>query len=338
MVIATIPLTVPVALYFICDPFKVLRTYDDYFADGLSVNKGVVTASTFEAENPAHHYDSFILGSSISCYYEADNWKKFLEPGARPFHFDTSNQPIRTLRRTVEYLERNAYSLRNILIVLDPFIFRLQPDKTDMVFIDPPQIRKEWWYKTFFHYKMISHFLNVKYLVSYLPWLYSKEKRSYCDTNIFEPQPITWDRITNEEHVYSWDDSISHCPEIFYARHPIGCEPKPYNSSKENLINKDIEEDMRTIAVILNRNGCNYKVVISPNLRREVLNECDDRIMRNIFGHNYHNLGRDFHAAMTDHTNFYDNTHYRASLAGQIMQKIYAGTDIENMNRLFLND
>lgn len=321
---AVITLSIAGYLYLICDPFKVIRDYDNYFADGLSVNKGMVSASTFEKENPKHQYNSFILGSSISCYYETDSWISFLPHGAKPYHFDSSNQPIRTLRRTVEYLDKNAYSLRDVLIVLDPFILRLQPDRTDMVFIDPPQIRNEWWYDAYFHYKMMSHFLNFKYLASYIPWLYSKEKRNCSDINIFEPQPISWNRATNEEHVYSWDDSIAKYPDLFYRHHPIDCKPGAFHCSKENLINKDMEKDMRAIAMILDRNFCNYKVIMGPNIRHEVLNGHDDRIMRSIFGKNYYNLGREFASSMTDRTNFYDNVHYRASLARQIMKKIYA--------------
>ncbi len=334
-VIIAIPPMILIFVYLTFDPFKILRPYDNYFANGLSVNKGMVTVTTFEAENDNYHYNSFILGSSIACYYNADTWKNFLTSDARPYHFDTSNQPIKTLRRTVEYLEKNADSIKNVLIVLDPFIFRITADKTDMVLIDPYQIRDEWWYKTFFHYKMICHFFNIKYLVSYLPWLWSGEEKCYSDINIFEPQPIEWRRDINEESIPLWDDSISLHPKAFYSTHRIYCTLQPYYSSNTNLIDNDKEKDIQTIADILERNGTSYKVVVGPNLRHEVLNDCDDMLLSSIFGEHYYNLGKEFAKEMSDSTNFYDNTHYRPSFASKIMHRIYSKySDTNKKNQL----
>ena len=49
---SAIPLLPFVVAYIWLDPYKVLRSYDDYFSDGLGVNKGVVTIKTFKELYP----------------------------------------------------------------------------------------------------------------------------------------------------------------------------------------------------------------------------------------------------------------------------------------------
>lgn len=318
------PLACLAALYVCGDPFKVLRSPADFFADGLSVNKGVVTANTFERNNPSHHYDSFIVGSSIACYYRLDDWCRLLPPGAKPFHFDTSNQSVATMRRCIDFLAQNADSLGNVLIVLDPFILRLPEEQTSMVYLDPPQIRSEWYYPAHFHYKMMRHFMNAKYLLSYVPWLFTGDRHNYTDTPIFEPQPIVWGSNRNEEKIPAWDDSIASTPGQFYAGRAIMVSDADFHTAAKPLVIPAVEAHFRAIAAALAERGANYRLVMGPNLRHEVLCAEDDSLMREIFGKRFHNLGRDFLNETADRTNFYDNTHYRHTLSRRIMEKVYS--------------
>ncbi len=322
-IMAITPLLVAAGAYIIFDPFKVLRTYDNYFADGLSTNKGVITVGTFEAEYKANRYDSFILGSSLSCYYNVADWLHHLPAGAVPYHFDSANQSIGTLRRTVEYLAENVDSLKNALIVLDPYIFRIPDGQSDMVFLDPPALRSEWWYAAYFHYSMFRHFMNLKYLASYLPWRFNDKRADYTELRIFEPQPIIWNRSSNEESIPAWDDSIAASPERFYASHKIVINDNEYYHCHSKLISEQIEEHLQTIASILSAYGTEWHIVVGPNLRHEVLGPEDNETMLRIFGRRYHNLGRELAPMMADSTNFYDNTHYRPVVARQIMDIVY---------------
>ena len=115
-----LPLLPFIVAYVLLDPFKVLRVYDDYFADGIGNNKGMVSLRAFEAGNPRYHYDSFILGSSVSCHYPVAEWQKLLPPGAVPFHMDSSEQTIHCMRLYIEYLDTRADAINNVLIVMSP--------------------------------------------------------------------------------------------------------------------------------------------------------------------------------------------------------------------------
>lgn len=318
---AALPLLPPLLLYCVGDPFKVLRGRDDYFADGLSVNKGVVTLAAFERGYGRHRYNAFIIGSSLSCYYAVEDWLEHLPAGARGFHFDTSQQSIRTMRRLVDYLEHSGADVEHALLVLDPFIFRIDPRHDAMVYLDPPQIR-EAWYAPVFHTRMFANFLNMKYMTSYVPWALTGRKKHYSEVLIFEPQPIVWNARTNEESIPQWDSLISSNPADFYAMHKIDPLPAHY-SDRGPLITPDIEEDLRVVAATFRRLGTDYKVVVGPNRRLEVLGPVDEALMQEIFGNKFVNLGRCFSNELRDERNFYDNTHYRRPLARKIMERVY---------------
>lgn len=323
--LAAIPLILTGIAYTALDPLKVIHADARFFEDGLGVNKGVVTVRTFRNCNPYMHYDSFILGSSLTCYYELDAWKQYLPSGARPFHFDSSNQPLSTLRRSLEYLEANADSLNNILIVLDPFIFDIPDDMPDMVYLDPPEFRPGPVYGTYFHYKMFRHFLNIHYLYSYIPFECTGVRNMSAPNPIFDIQPIVWDKEKNEETLPQWDESIARRPAEFYERHALRAPGESYYAAPEPQLSAAQIEDLKKIAEILRRNSCSYRVVVGPDRRRQVLNDRDEAVLDSIFGESFFNLGREFYDEMADSTNFYDNTHYRSTVSNKILDRIYRG-------------
>lgn len=323
LALAIAPIILLTACYVYLDPFKVLRLYDNYFDSELNVNKGVVTANTFEHEYPLRHYNSFIVGSSITCQYELDQWVQFLQPGAVPYHFDSSGQPIATTRRCIEYLYSTVDDLKNVLIVLDPAVFRFRLSGS-MVSIEPKQIHDEPWYPLYYHYKMFHHALNVKFLASYIPWLSTQRAINYSDAQIFCIQPIVWDRVKNEESMPVWNDSLVNHPEEFYDRHNIVRSEGSFYSIPGTLIDKDTENNLRSISEMLDKKCCDYRVVVSPNLRREILSATDDSLMHQIFGIHFYNLGTDFKDEISTQALFYDNTHYCPRLSTPIMRRVYS--------------
>lgn len=280
-----------------------------------------MTLAAFERGYGRYCYNAFIIGSSLSCYYAVEDWQEHLPAGARGFHFDTSQQSIRTMRRLVDYLKHSGADVEHALLVLDPFIFRIDSRHDAMVYLDPPQIR-EAWYVPVFHTRMFANFLNMKYMTSYVPWVLTGRKKHYSEVLIFEPQPIVWDARTNEESIPQWDSLISSNPAGFYTMHRIDPLPAHYSDCGP-LITPEIEEDLRAVAATFRRLGTDYKVVVGPNRRLEVLGPVDEALMLEIFGNRFVNLGRCFSNELRDERNFYDNTHYRRPLARKIMERVY---------------
>src|SRR5687767_9165252 len=86
----SLPLFFFVGTYLVCDPFRVLRSYDfgNYYDDAAPVelNRDYVSLEMFLKRNQEQHFDSFILGSSRSFPLHCETWKKFV-PGMRPYHY-----------------------------------------------------------------------------------------------------------------------------------------------------------------------------------------------------------------------------------------------------------
>jgi len=327
--LAVIPLLPFIVLYFSLDPFKVLYHHDDYFSDGLGVNKGVVSVNAFESQNDARNYDSFIVGASISCYYPVEEWKKYLPADARPIHIDSSGQPVSVMRLFMEYLDREATDMRNVLIVLNTRVLKekyrpdLLPGKFPVALNPTPAY---WWD---FNYKYFRSFASYAYFASYIPWRLTGVKHDYTDAHLFEPQPIKYDRTINEETIPEWDYMIENDSASFYSVYNVVTpEPgKPFHRL-DNILSDQVKEDLAAIAGILKRRGSHAKVIVAPALDLGMLSEEDDLFMRQTFGDAYHNLTGEFREELSDAGNFYDNTHYRPVLAVKHLRMVYGADSI----------
>ena len=111
-VMATVPLLLLLCAYVAIDPFKVLRWHDDPFADRLGLNKGMLSVQAYEKGlSSGRKYDSFIMGSSVSCAYLSEEWVRYLPYGSSPLHMDSSGQTVSTLRKYLEYLESSGVKI-----------------------------------------------------------------------------------------------------------------------------------------------------------------------------------------------------------------------------------
>ena len=83
-----------VALYLIMDPFRVLRSYDDYLKGWLvEINQNYVSTEVYLKNHIRYGYDSFIFGSSRTMGYRTNDWKMYLGEGSSPFVFKSSSYP-----------------------------------------------------------------------------------------------------------------------------------------------------------------------------------------------------------------------------------------------------
>lgn len=321
-----VPLLPVIVAYLVLDPFKVLRAHSDYYSDGIGKNKGVVTLRTFDEGNPVWHYDSFIIGSSVSCHYPVEEWKKYLPEGAVPFHLDSSNQTIHCTRLYVEYLDTHAYAIRDVLWVLSPFILELRQEEQPQGCAIPPALLPSDVDKALFQYDYFRIFATEGFLKAYLPWLLTGRKTDDVSgrMRVFELQPVVYDPQTNEERLPEWDAAIASDREAFYAEHTILTPPSdaPYRMAPESLSDAD-KEDLRAIASILKRHNARLKIIMAPELSLTVPNRADTEFFSALFGDNYVDLTREFRSELQEPANFYDNTHYRPVLAAKFMRRAY---------------
>ena len=97
-VLAASPILLFIVLYVIADPFNIVNpiTKDANGRDSVIVgnNAGFTSIETYLLYNDQYHYDSFILGSSVSQNFKASYWKPYLESTASILHFDASSETL----------------------------------------------------------------------------------------------------------------------------------------------------------------------------------------------------------------------------------------------------
>jgi hypothetical protein len=318
-VVASLPLVIS---YAIVDPLKCLRYHDDYFNRGTQFCKGMVSTSQFKHQYPLHHYNSYILGSSISCYYPIDDWLHYLPTGARAFHFDSSGQPISYLRKSLEFIDRNSDDLDNVLIVLSTETLEAAPGP-GLIYTLPPEVLGS---ATFlkYHWDSFTEALNHQFLDGYVNHQILHKTLTRPNRYPVSKQPVVYNATTNEESMPEWNEILANRPADFLEIYDFydECRPKTITRSAHSMPSSTIAH-LQAIADVLERRGSDYRVVFAPNTRHEDVSAADDHTLRRIFGDHYVNLIAELDS-MTQQQYFYDSRHYTPALAREVLRRAYS--------------
>ena len=326
-VLAAIPLLLLITVYIILDPFKIVNPPYPYFAENsweteLGWNKGWVSVTAYEHGYQSNKYDSFIFGSSISIPYRADDWKKRLPSNAAIFHFDSSKEHIHGILKKLQYIDKSGDTIHNALIVLDPQTFR-ERQNDGYPFYIPPQLTG-WWNYPAFHYTYFKYFLNRDFLTSYIPFLITGNPINYSKEDIFNRQPFTYDKITNEESTCLIEARIISNPDSFYLNTKIDNLPDAKIHHCKPLINDTITTELQQIANLLNKHNTDYRIVFGPNRHKEILCPSDMSILYNLFDADKIYRYSALDTVTEDKRYYYDNTHYRSHVCAEIIECAYS--------------
>ncbi|MDE7387162.1 MAG: hypothetical protein K2N28_08515 [Muribaculaceae bacterium] len=324
------PVALIVGLYLLVDPYHVVRgeaiesfDVDPYNTPRLYTNKGLISLKAIErriAEGDTP--DSYIFGSSISCYYDVDYWNRYINSPTTPIHFDSAHEGAASMLLKLKYLRDRGIPLRHALIVLDPEAISHPLSGDNIVSLDPPAVAgpgtlPRW------HYSYLRTSTSPDFLISYLPYLCNGHYNRNGRQNVFEVQPMHYDVYRNEESIPLWDSIIRRRPEIFYTAHRLPAH-RQFHCSDTARVDTRREQYYRAIAGELS--GTDYHVVVSPTIGLDTLSSRDRRLLADIFGHDrFHDYSVSMaHIALAD-TNWYDRRHYRAPAARMIIDSIYTG-------------
>ena len=322
---ALLPIVPFVVLYVALDPYRVLRHHVNYYTDRVSFNSNLLTLHTFEDLYPSQRYNSFIVGSSLAINLPAKEWEHHLQPDARPFHFNAGNLNLHNTRMFLEYLDRHADTISNVLIPLTPHVLRLQYSPNNLATMIPPEIDRSGIGGLLrFHYRYFRRVTDYGFYASYLPWILRGETVNFPGCPVFYEEEYEWDRVLNEEYQPISDSIIAVNPAEYYFRHKV-YTPAPSDSYTEasRLIDDALEADLRAIAEICRRRGADLTVIATPTLKLEIFDPEDEKRLRDIFGESYVNLQREFRQEVADSTNWYDNTHYRPVMGKRFIDRAY---------------
>lgn len=331
-VAVALPVVLPLlAWYLWADPYKVVRHYDCYLPDPVTtpvrvgINKGMVTfANYLDRRAEGHSYNAFIFGSSVSCLYNADEWAALADSTghARPYHFDSSGETLLSLADKVEYLSHIKQPIDYALVVLDPII--MANDKASgPALVSAPQLHKSVWERISYHYTFFRAATNADFFKSWIPYRLTGKEFANGRNLVFEPQPIVYDPVTNQETLPQWDSLIVNHPEEFFAEYPLDAWPD-CTTEMAPVLTPAKAEALQRVAAVFDNLHTDYHIIIGPNRRRETLNSADLQLMQKIFNPGrVHDFSTTMNEALECDTLLYDNVHYRRPFATRLMRLAY---------------
>jgi hypothetical protein len=308
-------------IYAWLDPFKVVKSYDDYSYSKVGLNRDVVSTSMFTRNYKKYRYNSFILGSSRTLAYKPKAWKKYLNKGDEPFSFDGSGEAIWGIYRKLLYLDSMNVKIDNALIILDrDASFRYSGNTDQMLTIKDPVTSGE--SKLTFHFVFFNAFLTPGFLSSYIRFKLSG-KYDPSMAGYIENRRITFDKISNEINIIDQEVEITKHEKEYYLKRSEMFYPR--YGEKTDSVNRIEPKHLKMlteIARILKKHKTNFKVVISPLYEQIKFTKKDKSILVNIFQHHLYDFsGKN---SFTDNrTNYYEISHYRPIVGDSILHIIY---------------
>lgn len=328
---AVIPLTILLIFYIATDPFKVIRSYDDYSYPTVIPNTDYISTEMFVKNYPKYHYNSFIFGSSRTIAFNTDSWEKHLPGHNSPYIFNASGETVWGIYKKVKYLDSSNVKIDNALIILCRDVsFKTEGNSDGHLFIKHPLTSNEG--KFTFYYTFFNAFISPKFLFNFIAYKaigkYKPFMKGYIQQN-----KVRYDTVDNQIHRISEELEMKNTPDkyyaerskLFYARVGEKSDPKPIISPRHIFMLKEIKR-------ILDKQRSTYKIVISPLYEQVKFNSNDLHSLKGIFGDNLYDFsGKNY---FTDsQRNFYENSHYRPTVGDSVLNMIYNGNEYINFEK-----
>src|SRR5688572_15798010 len=283
----SLPVLILLALFAVYDPFKVVRHHDDFYAgevDSLppfvTPNRDYVSSELYINNRDKYGYNSFIFGSSRTLAYDTRDWKKHLDTSAHPFLFDAMSENINGIFRKIEYIDNSGGQLKNCLILFDGDVtFHSNPENTGHLYVKHPAVAGDSWFPgadwLSFYSEFIKSYFDPDFLWNYYKFILTKKRAENFSDKWIVWSKFKFDLVTNDMLLSGLDEQINKDPEtyyreragIFYERDSVKYSPPTINEEQIKLL-----EEMKAI---FNKQGTNYKIVISPLYTQAKFNDED---------------------------------------------------------------
>ncbi len=322
-ILFTSPLWVLMLLYFICDPFYILRNHGDYSENyGKSFNRDRISTQVFLNNEETAQYRSFIFGNSKTSSFQTKEWGKYIGDSLA-FHFDASNEFVSGIKDKIVFLDKRNTKIENALVVLDAGSFQYPIDTTGTIFIKDPRVSPS--VSNFqFHLTFIKSFFKDAYFVRYFDFKIFKSFRNYMlgmleNRNIkYLPKRNDFIFDSYEKELAKGEDNYYNVlhPDAFYERDSIS---KP----KISVIKAYQIEFLKEMKVVFDKQKTNYKIVLDPSYSQIEWSDEDLTKINAVFGKErvFNFAGKN--DLTNDKRNFYEIYHYRPFIGAKMLNKIY---------------
>lgn len=329
--ILSIPVLVLGIVYFIKDPFMVLRDYDDYDRPEICQSEGTISWIKYKKYRDSLRYDSFIMGSSCTKAFNTRDWNRYIH--ARPFRMFCNSEGMGDLYKKLEALDRQpGQSIKNLLIVCERGFFVKSDIQNGVMHVMPPEVSGM--SEVAFQSTFLQGFFNPTFLWNYLKYQIT-HKYDKGMNGVINIAGHIHTRYTNDA-VLSDEEKIAEMGENYWqmdGRKGMAAE-KDKRTESPRVIFKSQIVTLNKIKAVCERHRTNVKIVIGPVLEGRLIHPADVAVLRELFGsENVLNASDAEHRHLIDYHNFYDKEHYRIQVGRELLEELYRQKSVQKYSK-----
>ena len=189
-----IPFISLLAVYFLNDPFMVLKHYDRYDNSPVMLNESYIGWQMYMNNRDSIAFDSFIMGNSCTMAYPCREWEKYLN-GGRAIRLFGNAESIAAICKKLQALEENGAEIKNLLLILDKESLGKDQLLNGHNYVLPPALSGISNFS--FQEKFCQAFFFPNFLLPYLDYKIFHQYRPYMK-GVINPYGVVRDPVTND--------------------------------------------------------------------------------------------------------------------------------------------
>lgn len=319
------PIIVLSAIYFITDPFCVMKPFSlEYFDDA---NRDYTSVELFMMNKDSHHYNSFVFGSCGLGGINSYHWQSKLNEGDEQFVFQSWGETLTGIEDKIVWLHENNIPIDNALIMIDiPSSFSPDQLSSKAVLMHDPKMSSGSTWK--WHWDMYFNFMQKpSFWVESIQKWYNREYRG-------DMPEVTFDTLTNDQFARKDTEFLVMPPQDSMRK----ATPRLLNvlaykiehssekqSVSEPLIDSVFVNQLRHIKNIFHESGTDYRVFIKPGVVYVAsrINDEDLSVLYSIFGEDKVFDYSGDNEISRDLNHFRDSEHYGLSAGWMMVEEMY---------------
>lgn len=321
--IGLIPTFFILGVYVATDPYKVLYHYDSFYGKEtrhtMTLCNGYVSAQTFIDRYKEQQYDSYIMGNSRALFYNITDWKQHISSD-KCLHFDAQLEPLWGIESKVRFIDKQGASIKHLLMIIDESVLKNKPHENYYFTIKHPAISGK--SRLAFQWHFLKAYLDREMLINYIGFLFTHDEKF---APLFLNIDLTYDPVHNELHYEKFEREIQTNPDSFYAvrKHLFYDRDTTVQHFSAPRIGQEQRRLLKNIKTILDKHHTDLRIVISPLYNQEKLAKSDLAELISIFGPGVVFDFSGINKFTQSKYNYYENSHYRSTVAREIMDIIY---------------